>query len=150
LNVTHTLSFETVMDAVAVLINPRVEFFADPEKGTGTFDQLNFNFPVSKKVSILQVNETEYDDKILPHFHVTNGVVVNQVYSKVSYISYSWLFDSVDQANYYLNSYDVAVAWNHTILKGILYYQIVPHLDFSKTKSWKGVPGINFTLAMDF
>lgn len=150
LNVSHALSFETLADARTVLINPRVEFFADPDKGTGTFDQLNFTFPITRKLQFIQVNEGEYADKQLPHFTATNGLILSHIYTDRKFLTYSVLFDSIDTTSYHLNSYDLSIAWNETIYRSILHYQIAPTLQFARERGWKGRPGFTFTVMVDF
>jgi hypothetical protein len=150
LKIGHSLSFETLMDARFVIVYPRHEFFADPDRGTGTFDILNFTYPIDRKFSLTQVNEAEYDDKILPHFRGTNGLSLNHVVNDLSFLTYSILFESINERKYRLDSYDFAIAWNQLIYRRIFSYQAVPHWNFSKGHRWKGEAGFVLNLFLDF
>ncbi len=150
LKIGHSLSFETLMDARFVVIYPRHEFFADPDRGTGTFDIFNLTFPINRKFSLTQVNEAEYADKVLPHFRGTNGLSLNHVVNDLAFLTYSALFESIDEGRYRLDSYDFAVGWNHSIYRRILSYQAIPHWNFSKGRRWKGEAGFVFNLFLDF
>ncbi len=147
---SHSLSFEMPLESPSLLIFPKIEFFAHPEKGTGVFDILNFTFPLTKSFSFTLINESEYDDKQQPYFRSTNGISLNEVVNDKSFLTYSWLFDSNNLPHYHLDNYGLAIAWNQILYKRILTYQVVPGLNFAKTRAFKGEAGITFTLYLEF
>jgi hypothetical protein len=149
LQVSHSLSFESVADMTDYTLNPKFELFAVPDKGTGFFIALNANFSISPGYSFTLINNGEYEDR--KHQYSTgNGFSLGQAVDSRSSISYSLIFNSNNRDNYHLESYALAVAWSHMIYRRILDYQLVPHLDFAKTKEFKGVSGIVFTLNLNF
>lgn len=149
LKVSHSLTFESIANLKTYEVNPKLEFFADPDKGTGIFEAININFHLTRVFSLTLINEGEYDDK--PHlFSATNGFSVGQVVTARSSLSYSLLFNSNNQTVYHLEAYSLSVAWNHVIYKKILDYQVVPHLDFSRENSFKGMSGIAFNVGLNF
>lgn len=149
LKVSHSLTFESVADLKTYEVNPKIEFFAEPEKGTGIFQAINVNFRLTKVYSLTLINEGEYDDK--PHiFTATNGVSLGQMVTARSGLSYNLLFGSNNRSNYHLETYSLSVAWSHVIYKKILDYQVIPHLDFLKDNSFKGVSGITLNFNLNF
>lgn len=150
LKISHSLRFETLVEMTKSNLNPKIEFFADPDKGTGIFNQLNLNIQLSNKYSFTLINEAEYDDKLATHFKATNGFSINDTLSPKAYLSYNLLFDSNNLPNYHLESYDFAVAWNHLLYKQILDYQLIPHLNFPKTNNFKGRAGITLNVNLNF
>jgi hypothetical protein len=149
LQVSHSLTFESVADFTSFSLNPKFELFAVPDKGTGFFMAMNANFSLSPQFSFTLINNGEYEDR-KHQFSTGNGFAIGQVIDSRSSLSYSLIFNSNNRDNYHLESYGLAVAWNHMIYRRILDCQLVPHLDFAKTKDFKGVSGITFTLNLNF
>ena len=133
-----------------MVIYPKIEFFADPDRGTGVFDLLNITFPLTRIFSLTLVNESEYDDKQTPYFRTTHGPSLNQIVSEKSFLTYSWLFDSNNLPHYHLDSYDIAIGWNQILHKNILKYQVVPHWSFARERRYKGEVGISVLFYLDF
>jgi hypothetical protein len=141
LNISHSLSFESVADFGKYRINPRLELFANPGKGVGVFTSLNFNFTLTKIYTLTLINYSEYDEKPML-YTVTNGFLVEQKVDKRSTLDYSLLFNSTSQPNYELAGYTFAVAWNQIIYRKVLSYQVIPHLDFLATNFYQGKSGL--------
>ncbi len=150
LMLSHSLSFEMPLESPALIIFPKVEFFAHPDKGTGVFNILNFTFPLTDILSFTLINETEYDDKQTPYFRATNGVSLNQIVNDKSFLTYSWLFDSNNLTRYHLDNYGLAIGWNQILYKRILSYQFVPGINFAKVRRFKGEVGVTFAMYLDF
>ncbi len=149
LKVSHSLVFESVADLKTYRVNPKLEFFGNPDDGTGVFIALNLNFALSKVHSLTVINDGEYKSK-LHLFSGTNGLSIGQVRTKTTSISYNLFFDSNNKDNYHLEAYTVSVAWNHLIYKNILEYQISPYYEFPREKNFTGVPGLTFTVSLNF
>lgn len=148
LRVAHSLSFETVADFKTWQANPKLEFFANPESGTGIFGQLNFNFIFTPVYSVLWVNDGNYveSENMLT---TNNGLSLLQIVNDSSSLSYSVYVNSNNRPNYHLNSYSFSVAWSQMIYRNILDYQIIPHLDFF-TGHFMGIPGLIVNLNLTF
>jgi hypothetical protein len=149
LKVSHSLSFESVADLKTYRVNPRLELFATPDKGTGFFEAINFNFRLTKVFSITQVNEGEYYDK-LHKYSATNGVALGQVVTRKSYLTYGLYFGSDNRPSYHLENYTFATSWSQLIYNKILDYSVTPQVVFSKDQDFTGVPGISFTVNLNF
>ena len=150
LKISHSLKFETLIEMTKSSLSPKIEFFADPDKGTGTFNQLNLNIEFTKKYSLTLINEAEYDDKLDIHFSASNGFAINDSINQNMMLSYILLFDSNNFPKYHLDNYDFAIAWNHLLYKKILDYQLIPHLNFPKTNQFKGRAGVTLNVNLNF
>ncbi len=149
LKVGHLLAFESLAEFKTYRVNPRLEFYANPDKGTGIFQAINFNFRLSKVFSITLVNEAEYEDK--KHLYsVTNGVSLGQSVTKKSSLAYGFYIGSNNQPNYHLDSETLVVSWGHTIYNKILDYSISPQLSFVRNNNFTGVPGISLGINLNF
>lgn len=149
LKVSHFLTFESLADYKKFQVNPKFQIFADATLGTGSFQSINFNFPLTKVFSIAQLNETEYQER-LHKFSVTNGVSLGQVLTEEEALSYGIFFYSNNQPNYHLDAYSFSVTWSHVLYKNLLDYQLVPHMDFVRDENFRGFVGLIFELNLRF
>jgi hypothetical protein len=149
LSISHSLSFESVANYVTYQINPRMELFATPDKGAGVFTSLNFNFVLTKILSLTFINYSEYDEKPML-YTVTNGFSLNEASTKKTALAYSLLFNSSNQPNYELTGYSFAIAWSQLIYRKILDYQIIPHLDFNAVNFYQGKVGLIVNFNFNF
>ena len=60
LKVSHFLTAESLIDYSKFQINPKFQLFADATLGTGSFQALNFNFPIDKVFSFAVLNVAFY------------------------------------------------------------------------------------------
>ena len=149
LRISHSLSFESVARLETYQINPKLEFWATPDKGVGAFQALNFNFLLSKVWSITLVNQGDYEEKT--HIYsVTNGISFGQILSRKQALSYNIFFGSNSHPNYHLESYNFAVVYSHVLYKKILDIQVAPNVDFQRSLDFKRVLGISFTVNLNF
>lgn len=150
LDVSHSLAFESVAEVEKKYkVNPKVEFFATPEKGVGVFQALNFQFILTKIYSLTLINEGEYEEK--RHLYtVNNGFSIGQMITQRSSMSYGAIVTSLNQPNYQMSAYGFSVSWNHLLYKKILDYQLTPYLNFSRDTNYKGIPGIAFNFNLNF
>lgn len=148
LRISHSLSFETVADFKTWQANPKLEFFANPESGTGIYSQLNFNFIFTPVYSVLWVNDGVYveSDNM---FTTNNGLSLLQIVDDSSSFSYSFFINSNNRPNYHLNSYSLSIAWSQILYRNILDYQIIPHVDFISSH-FKALPGLIVSLNLTF
>lgn len=149
LKISHSLSFESVADLKAYKINPKLEFYANHDKGTGIFQSLNFNFRLSERFSMTFVNEGDYQDKLNTYL-VTNGVSLGQPITRRSSLSYSLYFSSNSKPHYRLTGYNFAVSWSQIIFNQILDYSITPQWGFSSASSYTGKPGLSIGMNLNF
>lgn len=149
LRVSHSLIFESVADMKTYEINPKIEFWATPTRGTGIFQALNFNFHPSKRYTLTWVNEGDYEEKT--HiYRVTNGLSLGQLLTAKTSLSYNAFYFSLNQPNYHLQAYSFSVSWNEILYKNMLDYQIIPHVDFDRDNGFRAVSGLTFNINLNF
>lgn len=148
LRIAHSLIFESVADLKTYVVNPKFEFFANPEKGTGVFLAVNTNFILDETYSLLWINDGEYEEN-RNLLTTNNGLSLLQIISDSSSFSYGLFINSNSRPNYHLNSYSFSIAWSQMIYRNILDYQIIPHLDFS-TSHFAGTPGLIININLTF
>lgn len=149
LKVSQSLAFESVAEVKDFRMNPKFEFFADADKGTGTFQALNFNYEFTPVWDITLINEGEYQEKIHKLF-VTNGFALGQGYSEKTTFIYSWIFNSHNREKYHLHEHIVSVTWHQNIYRNILDFQLQPFLNFAKDNRFKGRSGLIFNISLNF
>src|SRR3989338_744853 len=149
LKVSHSLSFSSTSDMTTYEVNPKIEFFANPDKGTGVFLGMNLSFFLNDTYTLNLINEGEYEEK-RNLFSTTIGTSLVQSITKNSFFAYSVFTFSNSRPAYHLHGYSFSVSWNHLLYKKILDYQVVPHLDFSQDSSFKGIAGIALGVSLNF
>lgn len=148
--ISHTLSFESIVEKTkSYRFNPKLQFYADADKGPGMFQALNFNFSLNRYYSLTFVNEGDYVDRV-ETYTVTNGVALGQWFSQMSSISYNIFVTSTNRPNYQLYAYNFSAAFSQILYKNILDYQIQPNIDFSQAHNFVRNPGVNFHLYVRF
>lgn len=149
LKVSHLLKFESESGTKNFKFMPKVELFAKHDKGTGVYTSLNMAFHLSEKYTLNVIDECEYDDRG-NYFTGTNGLSLGQGVTKRSSLGYSLLFSSHNRETYHLESYTAATSWSHLLYKNVLHYQVIPRLSFAKSRGYKGVAGIAFSVSLIF
>jgi hypothetical protein len=149
LMVSHSLSFESVAEAKKFQVNPKLEFFAQSDKGTGIFQAVNFHYEINPTYSLTFINEGEYEDK-LHKLSVTNGIAVGHDWAEKTAFTYSIIFNSHNRERYHLEGYSASITWHQNIYRNILDFQVTPHLDFNKIRSFKGQAGLIFNISLNF
>ncbi|MFN3454932.1 MAG: hypothetical protein ACK41T_08235 [Pseudobdellovibrio sp.] len=149
INISHSLSFESMAKVQDLQVNPKTEFFASAANGVGMFQAINLNYELTKKEAITFINEAEYQEKIA-QLSVTNGIVLSQVVTQKSFLSYSWLLKSLSRESYHLDNQSISVTWGETVYKNILEYQLTPYISFDKSHRFKGLVGVVFNIGIIF
>ncbi len=149
LQISHALSFESIMDFKKYQVNPKFQLFAKAIDGVGTYQALNFNFKLNRDYSLTLINEGEYEDKI-HKFSVTNGVSIGKIISDTTAISYGLNLYSHNRENYHLDAYSISTTWSEVIYKELIDYQLTPHLDFVQDENFQGFVGLIFNLNLRF
>ena len=149
LQVSHSLSLATIVQFARFSLNPKVELFAKPDLGVGFFGALNAQTDLSKKFSLTFVNEGEYQEKI-HKLSVTNGLVLGQMITDETALSYSAMVISHNREVYHVNHYSLAVSWNQLIYRRVLDYQVTPHIDFYDLHDFKPTAGLAVQVRLHF
>lgn len=148
--ISHTLTFESVVERGRnYRVNPKLQFYADADKGTGIFLAFNFAFQLNQRFNLTFVNEGDYEDRA--HlFTVTNGVALGQWFSDRSSLSYNVFVTSTNRPIYQMKSYNLGVAWSRILYKNMLEVQIIPNVDFADKYDYVRNPGITLNFSLKF
>lgn len=149
IKVSHSLNFESALKFKTSYFTPKLEFFADADRGVGTYNAFNFQFNLTPIYTLTFINDGEYLDK----FHtytVNNGFALGQIINQRTDFAYSLVFTSGNKPSYHLDKYTFAFAWNEQYYKRILYLQFIPQLDFQKLNQFKGALGFTFNVSVLF
>lgn len=149
LKVSHSLSFDTTAKMNTYEFNPKLEFFANPDKGTGIFVALNYAFFMNDVFTLNWINEGEYEEK-RNQFSTNLGLSLVQEFNERSTFAYSLFFLSNNRPVYHLEAYSLSVTYSQLLYKRILDFQLIPHLDFSTQRNFKGAAGLTFVLNLNF
>ncbi len=149
LKISHSLNFESAVHFRSAIFNPKVELFADADKGVGFYDAANFQFKLSPIYNLTLINDGEYLDRV-HSYTVNNGFAIGQVINDRVNFAYSLVFTSKNQPSYHLENYVLAFAWNQQYYKKILDIQFIPQLDFEKVYGYKGTAGFTFNFTVNF
>ncbi|MBO9667887.1 MAG: hypothetical protein J7501_13880 [Bdellovibrio sp.] len=150
LKISHTLTFESIVQrGKNYRINPKLQFYADADQGTGSFQGLNFNFVLSKYYNLTLVNEGDYQGRD-HNYNVTNGIAVGQWFSSTSNISYNMFANFTNRPNYQLTAFSLSTSFSQILYKNILDYQVVPNLSWAEKHGYAANPGINMRVSLKF
>lgn len=149
IKITHSLSFDTTIDNTTYQLHPKLEFYANHDKGTGIYNAFNINIPLSKYYALSFINSSEYEDKIHT-YTVTNGFSVGQSLNEKTSLAYSLIFTSNNRERYHMEDYTYAITWSQVLYKRILDYQVTPYLVFPRTKGYNAVPGLIVAVSLIF
>lgn len=147
--ISHLLRFETDFESDHFTFNPKLEFFARPEKGTGVFLGLNLDRRLSDTFTLTFVNSCEYQE-YLNLFTAANGLSLSQRMTDKTSMGYAFVFDSGSRPAYHLDGYIASVSFHHRLYKNVLHYHMTPHLDFEKVNSFKGAAGFIIKVSLIF
>lgn len=149
LKVSHSLNFGSHGEYGSFSLDPRFEFFADYTKGVGIHHALNFAFRLNERFSLRFMNEAEYQHRI--HlYNVENGMTLNQSVGDSHSLGYGFVVSSTNQPNFQMYSYRVFTSWNWTLYRRVLDLQVVPQIEFPKTRDYRGIGGCVVNLIVNF
>ncbi len=139
--ISHALGFESSGEFKKLTVAPKVEFFANADRGTGVFHALNFGLPLNKIFSLSQINQAEYYDRDTL-YEVNHGLSLSQVIPPNAGLGYTVVLNFNNKSAYHLQAYTFTIGWGQTIYKDILNYRIGPNLSFNKDRGFSGAPGL--------
>ena len=149
LSISHSLAFESIAQMKTYSMNPKLEFYAVADKGTGVFWALNFNFILNQNYSLTFVNNGDYISQL--HLEtVTNGFSFEHVLTDYTAISYGTSFFSNNRPRYHLEGFSFFVSWNQTLYRNILDFSLTPHWDFNRDLNWHGRAGLALNVGLSF
>lgn len=149
LKISHSLTFESVADLGTFELNPKLEFFADPDKGTGIFAAFNVHYELDMIYSLTLINDIEYQD-FIRKLSVANGVSLGQIVDDRSGLDYSLIFYSHNRENYHWDGTTASVAWSQSVYHKVFDYQVITYLNFFREDAYRGRAGATLRLILQF
>lgn len=149
LEMSYILRFESQYERGSYWLKPRLEFFADPQKGTGEFASLEMSLKLNPEYTLSFTNDEEYQD--FENFFFTNhSVALSQALTENKQISYYVSAALNNKTTYHLDSYSFGTSFGHALYRNMVHYSTGPFWDFSKGRSFKGRVGATFSLELIF
>lgn len=149
LKVSHSLNFGSHAEYQFFRLDPRFELFADYTKGIGLHHALNYAFQLTDRFDLRFMNEAEYQDR-LHLYTVENGMTLNQIVDLNHNLGYGFVIASSNQPNYRMTGYRVFTSWNWTLYRRVLDLQLVPQVEFTSARNYRGLAGCVLNLIVSF
>ncbi len=148
--ISHSLTFESIAEQPhGYRVNPKLQFYADADRGVGVFQAFNLNFSLTRTWDITLIYEGDYEDR--SHlFAVTHGFSLGQRLAINKVLNYGLYLNFSNDPNYQLAEYVAQISWNHMIYKNIFSYEIVPFVNFNRIYDYAGYGGGNVYLRIYF
>ena len=149
LEMSYILRFESVGERKRLRVAPKLELFADAEKGTGQYGSFNVNYDLTKVWELLFINDEEYRDfdNLLT---VNNGASISRHLNDQMSAGATLMFLSTNRPLYNLEQYTFAPGFSHILAVDRIRYVISPYIIFARMNSWKGVTGISVNFDVTF
>lgn len=149
LEMSYILKFETRAESTKFEFQPKLELFADPQKGTGQFGALNFRWELNPKLDFIWQNTEEYREKG-NLFLTQHTFALDQSLAKDRAIGFSLNFASNNRPSYHLEAVTLAETYSQEIYKDQLRFRVTPYWTFPKAERFKGTTGISVNFELIF
>lgn len=149
LEMSYILRFESIGERKRLKVAPKLELFADAQKGTGEYSSFNVNYDLTKVWELLFINDQEYRDfdNLLT---VNNGTSISRALNDQMSAGATLMFLSTNRPLYNLEQYTFAPGFSHILAVNRIRYVVSPYIIFARMNSWKGVTGISANMDITF
>lgn len=149
LEMSYVLRFESAAEQKSTRLAPRLELFADPEKGTGQFFSLEFVTPITERINFVLNNEEEYREN--GNYFLTNhGISFDYAFADDKGTGISFLFGANNRPTYHLETFSIGTPLAHEVYRQRFKYFFTPFIQFAKGNHFKGKVGASFNLELTF
>lgn len=150
LNMAYLLRFESEAAVKPIAINPRLDLFADPIKGTGEYFHLNFSYALSPKWEISLLNEEEYRERT-NFFNMNHAITLDHSISERRGAGLTLSSNSNNLGGgFHLNQYTVSPAYSQELSEERLRYIFATFLTFTRAEAFKGDAGCSLQIEVIF
>jgi hypothetical protein len=150
LSMSYILRLESDATLKPFHITPRLDLFADPEKGTGQYFRLNFGIKLAPKWELTFINDEEYRERT-NSLTVTHGVVIDHSLTDDKGAALSFITNSTNRGGgYRLNQYTVSPTFAQELSENRLRYVAATFLTFTKAEAFKGDVGCSLQVELIF
>lgn len=149
LDVSYILRFETEANTSWVRVLPRVDLFADPQKGTGEYASLLFISDLTKRLELSVNNSEEYREK--ENFFTTqHSISLDYAATQRDGIGTSVSCVSINHPSFHLSEYTFSFSYARVLYVNRLRYSHTPYINFHENYRFKGHVGLNMNLELTF
>lgn len=149
LEVSYVLRFESQAEKGFFRLIPRMDLYADPQKGTGEFLSLEIIMELSKRLELSIQNTEEYRER--ENFFTTqHGISLDRSLDDKRAVGMGVTAGSHNRYHFHLDSLVASVSYAQLIYKDRLSFALTPFQSFVKNEHFKGKSGVTFTLNMMF
>lgn len=140
--ISHSLMFESILEQPGEYwLNPRLEFYANPNRGAGAFQALNFFKRLSPIYGVTLINEGDYQSRT--HLYlVTHGISIGKNIDNRRAINYNIYGTFTNTPNHQLDVATISVMWRHNIYPNVFRYEILPNISFAQKYKFAGNGGL--------
>lgn len=149
LNISHSITFSTERNKKNFSIRPKIEFFANPLKGTGVFGSLGVSLPIDARHYLSLINDGEYEEH-MNQFTASQGFAISKILNDYSELVYSVIFVSNNRPSYHLESYIISYGYKVVLYRQFLEMQLTPAVNFQRTNDFQGTGLVNFVVRFIF
>lgn len=146
---SYVLRFETDFKIESFHLIPRMDLFADAQKGTGVYFSLEYIQELSKRRYFTLHTDFEYRDH-KNFFQSQQGLTLDQALDDTKGVGSSIIFVSNNRHRYHLDTLTLAQSFNHEVHPNRLLYSISPFITFAKPDHFKGDVGISLNIQVIF
>jgi hypothetical protein len=147
--VSYRLRFESNAKQKKTSFSPKLELFANPEKGTGELVEIWFKHQLTKQVNTtVQVSEeySDYQNLLVANQRLSFGYPL----SDLDGLGLSGSLYSQNQPVYHLESITASLGYSRIAIKDRLEFSISPFLEWSKPNAFHGYAGISLNVDVIF
>lgn len=149
LEMSYVLRFESSAERGPWRFAPRLDLFADPQKGTGEFVSLEFTVDLSEHTDLSIQNTEEYRERE-NFFSTQHGISVDYSLTDTQAVGTGLTFGSHNRDRFHLDSLVYSMSYAQVIYKDRLRYGVTPFLGFAKSHGFKGETGVTLNLELTF
>lgn len=147
LEMSYLLRFESDAKVRAIKINPRVDLYADPVKGTGEYASLEFNMDLNKRLNLSNQNTEEYREHD-NYFSTQHGISLDYSLKEDEALGCSVTAGSNNNGHFHLDSLTVATAFSHQFSPDRFNVSLSPYIGFGKSVHFKGNVGVSLSFLL--
>jgi hypothetical protein len=148
LDMSYVLRFESEAESKPFRLVPKLDLFADAEKGTGEFISLPLITRLAHRLELTFENEEEYHEKG-NSFATKHGLTLDYALNDTQGLGWAVILGSENHP-FHLSTIHVSTSFGHEFYRDLFRYVFSPFLVFAKSKGFKGNAGVSLSMHLVF
>lgn len=149
LEMKYLLTFDSSSKAGNFKLKPKLQFFADPKKGTGQYFKLEMLLELNEFTDLVIENSEEYQGGTRL-FLTQNAVSIDHSLSDRKAVSTTLTSRSNSAGKFHHDALVYAATYKEVIYKDQLSYLVSPYITFERIYRYKGRTGMTVSLTVTF